>query len=89
MLARAPGNCFRFCNLNLFWLQTGPFVRTITKGLAFLPSTRAPPISTSLNLLDNRQFLENDRFGHEGYIRQGFKSGQEARTLSRVRKKLM
>lgn len=65
VLASAPGDCFGFCDFNLLGTQAGPFMRAITKGLAFGSATRTPPVGAWRYFLYERRSLANDGFAHK------------------------
>src|SRR6266536_2586387 len=64
MFAGAPGNHFGFCDFNLLRFETGSFVRTVTKRLAFRAAASAPPIRARLDLLHDGRSLVNYGFSH-------------------------
>ena len=64
VFACAPSNRRGFGDLDLFRLQAGSFVRTVTEWLTLRAPTSAPPISAGLNLLDDGAFLKNQRLSH-------------------------
>ena len=64
MLAGTPGDGFLFGNFHFPWLQPGPFVGAIAKGLTFGTPTSAPPIDSGFHQLDDGRFLKNYRLIH-------------------------
>ena len=66
MLARAPGDSFRFGDSHHFRLEAGAGVRAVAKGLAFGATAGAPPILAGFDFLDDRSALADKRFSHKG-----------------------
>jgi hypothetical protein len=69
MFAGAPGHGFSRGDIHLLRAETGSFVRSVAKGLAFGPATGAPPILAWFNLLNDGRLLGNDGFAHASLYR--------------------
>ena len=64
MLAAAPGDGFRFGDIDLLRREAGAFVRAVAERLALGTSAGAPPRRAGPRFLYEGRFLGNDRFAH-------------------------